>query len=214
MKTKSSTPLIVGGALTALVALAALAAAAGLLWVNASHNSQGYLQTSAHGFHTTSRALVSMTVTVNSAVPSWFVDDVRVKAAGDKALFVGVARQSDVNAYLRGVSSASVEDLDADPFHVTYVAHSGSRVPEAPAAARIWDASSPQDLRWHVKKGKWAIVLMNADRSPGVAADVSVGAKLGGGVLWTVVGGLLALGLGFGGLAAFLLVKGSRGRAL
>src|SRR4051812_22366944 len=102
MKTKSSTPLIVGGALTALVALAALAAAAGLLWVHAANSSQGYLQTSAHKFRTSSRALVSMTVTVNSAVPSWFVDDVRVKASGDKALFVGVARQSDVDAYLRG----------------------------------------------------------------------------------------------------------------
>ena len=34
------------------------------------------------------------------------------------------------------------------------------------------------------------------------------------GVLWTVVGGLLALGLGVGGLAAFLLVKGARRRAL
>ena len=214
MKTQSSTPLIVGGALTALVALAALAAAAGLLWVNAVNTSQGYLQTSAHRFHTSSRALVSMTLTVNSEVPSWFVDDVRVKASGGQRLFVGVARQSDVNAYLRGVSRASVEDLEADPFHVKYVAHFGSRVPEAPASARIWNASSTQDLRWHVKRGKWSIVLMNADGSPGVAADVSVGAKLGAGVLWTVVGGLLALGLGVGGLAAFLLVKGARRRAL
>ena len=67
MKTQSSTPLIVGGALTALVALAALAGAAGLLWVHVAKNDQGYLTTGSHRVQTHSRALVSNTFTVNSA---------------------------------------------------------------------------------------------------------------------------------------------------
>ena len=91
MQTKSKTPLIVGGALTALVALAVLAGATGLLWVHAAKNDHGYLTTSAHRFHTGSRALVSTTVTLDTDLPHWLLDKVRVEATGDKPLFLGLA---------------------------------------------------------------------------------------------------------------------------
>jgi hypothetical protein len=212
MKTRSSTPLIVGGAIAALVALAALAGAAGLLWVHVAKNDQGYLTTGAHRLHTPSRALVSTTFTVNSAVPHWVVDKVRVDASGGKPLFLGVARRADVDAYLRGVATATVEDFDVSPFRVTYVDHPGTRTPVAPASRGIWAASSTGDLRWHLKKGKWAIVLMNADGSAGVDADVAVGAQVGPllptGIGLSVLGALLAA------LAGWLITKGSRGRTL
>jgi hypothetical protein len=212
MKTRSSTPLIVGGVLTALVALAALAAAAGLLWVHVAKNDQGYLTSGAHALQTPSRALVSNTFTVTSTVPHWVVDKVRVKATGDKPLLLGVARQSDVRTYLDGVSSATVEDFEVSPFRVTYVDHAGTRAPAAPASKAIWAASSAQDLRWHLKKGHWAIVVMNADGSPGVAADVAVGAQVGP-VLPTGIG-LALLGALLAALAGWMINKGSRGRSL
>jgi hypothetical protein len=211
MQTKSNTPLVVGGAVTAVVALAALAAAAGLLWVHAAKNDHGYLTTSSHRLRTPSRALVSMTVTVHSAVPRWVVERLRVEAASAKPLFLGVVRRSDLDAYLRGVSYATTDDLDAWPFKVHYKEHAGTRTPAAPGSLKIWAASAAGDLRWRPKRGRWAIVLMNADGSSGVDADVAVGAKVRGvlptGIALAVVGALLAA------LAARLIAKGSRGRA-
>jgi hypothetical protein len=208
MKARSSTPLIVGGAITALVAFAALAGAAGLLWVHVAKSDQGYLTTGPHGVQTNSRALVSTTFTVNSTVRDWAVDKIRVKATGAKPLFLGVARQSDLGTYLRGVSSATVEDFEAFPFHITYAGHAGTRAPAAPASQSFWAASSAQDLRWHLKKGRWAVVVMNADGSPGVVADVAVGAKVGlvlpTGIALAVFGSLLAA------LAGVLITRGSR----
>ena len=212
MKTQSSTPLIVGGAITALVALAALAGAAGLLWVHAAKNDQGYLTTSSHRLHSPSRALVSTTVTVRSEVPRWAVERVRVRAKSGKPLFLGVARRSDVESYLRGASYATVEDLEAWPFRVHYVDHAGARTPAAPAGRTLWVASATGDLCWHPQRGKWAIVLMNADGSRGVDADVAVGAKVRG-VLPTGIG-LAVLGALLAALAGSMINRGSRVRAL
>src|SRR5205814_1879632 len=127
--------------------------------------------------------------------PHWIVDKIRVKVSGAQRLFLGVARQSDLGTYLRGVSSATVEDFDVSPFRVTYADHAGTRVPAAPATQSFWVASSAQDLRWHLKKGRWAVVVMNADGSPGVVADVAVGAK---------VGPVLPTGIGLAVLGALL----------
>jgi hypothetical protein len=212
MKTRSSTPLIVGGALTALVALAALAGAAGLLWVHVAKNDHGFLTTGAHELHTSSRALVSHSFTINSNIPDWFVDKVRVNASGDKPLFVGVARQSAVRGYLAGVSTTTVKDIEAWSSRVTYADHAGTRIPSAPGTRTFWKASSARDLRWDLRKGRWAVVVMNADGSPGVTADVAVGAKVRGvlptGIVLAVLGALLAA------LAGLLITRGSRVRAL
>ncbi|HEY2937886.1 MAG TPA: hypothetical protein VGJ25_14885 [Gaiellaceae bacterium] len=212
MKAKHNTPMIVGGAFVALLALAALAAGVALLWVHVARDSQGYLTSSAHRLHTPSRALVSDSFTVDSAVPRWVIDKVRVEAKAGRSLFVGVTRQRDLASYLRGVSHATVEDFEISPFRVTYSDHTGARVPEAPRSQRIWAASSATDLRWRLEKGHWAVVVMNADGSPGVDADVAVGAQVGP-VLPTGIG-LAVLGAALAALGGWLINKGSRGRTL
>jgi hypothetical protein len=70
-----------------------------------------------------------------------------------------------------------------------------------------------QTLTWPVEAGEWAVVVMNADGSPGVRTDMSIGAKLGI-VLWIaiallVAGGFLVVG---GGTAMFLGVRHPRER--
>ena len=59
--------------------------------------------------------------------------------------------------------------------------------------------SGPQTLHWTPDAGDWSVVVMNADGSAGVAADLSAGAEIafleplgwslaGGGVLLLVAG--------------------------
>lgn len=62
---------------------------------------------------------------------------------------------------------------------------------------------------YHTSKGNWAVVIMNADGSPGIQTGVSVGAKAGF-LVW-VGGGLLALGALFAGWA-FAIYVGLRRR--
>jgi len=163
----------------------------------------------SHRLHTPSRALVSDSFTVDSAVPRRVIDKIRVRATAGRPLFVGVTLQRDLAGYLRGVSHATVEDFEVSPFSVAYADHAGDRVPEAPASRRIWTASSASDLRWQLEKGRWAVVVMNADGSPGVDANVALGAQ---------VGPLLPTGVGlalFGAaVAGWPMSRGSRGRTL
>ena len=73
----------------------------------------------------------------------------------------------------------------------------------APAAKRLWAARSvgdgTQTLSWLPQSGRWRIVVMNADGSAGVRADVAIGARFPQ-LLWigigAIVGGVLLLALG------------------
>ena len=63
-------------------------------------------------------------------------------------------------------------------------------------------------VNWGLKRGKWSVVVMNADASPRVFAELSVGADIGW-LIWLIVG-LLAAGtlVLFGG--ALLIFFGVR----
>ena len=84
-----------------------------------------------------------------------------------------------------------------------------------PADAGIWTASATgpgaQTVEWEARDGRWAVVVMNADAARAVAADVSVGAKLG--ILPWIAGGLLLAGLIAAALGAGLIGIAVRGHA-
>jgi len=65
-----------------------------------------------------------------------------------------------------------------------------------PTATDIWVASASgrgrQSLTWSLESGDWTIVVMNADGSARVAADVAIGATVPG-ISW-LMGGLLVVG--------------------
>ncbi len=54
---------------------------------------------------------------------------------------------------------------------------------EPPGEQDFWVAETSgagaQELVWDVTEGRWVVVLMNSDGSPGVVADVAIGAKSG-----------------------------------
>jgi hypothetical protein len=84
-------------------------------------------------------------------------------------------------------------------------------VPAPPTKQPIWDASvhgtGTQTLTWDVRDGDWSVVVMNADGSPGVHADVSAGARIG----FLDEAGWVLLGMGgvaLAGAAAFAFFGG------
>jgi hypothetical protein len=106
-----------------------------------------------------------------------------------------------------------VSDVDSWPFEASYDESTvaGDRRPAPPGEQRIWAASvqgaGTQTLEWDVEDGDWSLVVMNADGSRGVDAEVEAGAKVpflneigwtaigSGAVLMLAAAGLLALGI-------------------
>ena len=147
-----------------------------------------------------------------SLVDSTGLGDIRIDVVpqSGEPVFAGIARTDELSAYLRDVAHTTVTDLDFEPFEASYSPQGGQGTPGAPAAERIWAASSqgagPQTLAWDIEDGEWSIVVMNADGTSGVQADISAGAKvpylneigwsaLGGGAILLIAAAAL---LGFG----------------
>jgi hypothetical protein len=184
-----SIALVVSGALATLFA-AGLVAIGGLaLWGDSQKDSDGYLSTDTHRFEAGTRALSTENLDVNLGDADWLAQTndlgkvrLQVDSRGDAPVFVGIARTSDVEHYLAGVSHTTLADVDSSPFAASYDHHAGDRRPVAPADSRIWAASEhgsgKQTLNWEIHDGDWSVVVMNADGSAGVDADVSTGAKV------------------------------------
>ncbi len=143
-------------------------------------------------------------------------DDVRVEgvAAGSDSLFMGIAPADAVAGYLDGVVRDEITDWDSfqdDITEVVYTRNEGATDPAAPGTEGFWVASvsgsGEQTLDWTIESGEWALVIMNADGSPGVSADVRFGVATLSGLfpigLASLVVGLVAL-IGGGRLVSSL----------
>jgi hypothetical protein len=216
LRSKGKIALLVGGIVLAIVALVGAAVGGTAIWADTTQkDSHGYMSTSRHDFRSPSRAITTERIDIGTDVPEWLFGKIRIEAANrDSArpVFVGIARTSDVDAYFAGVDRAVVTDLDFDPFKVTYARHPGAKSPAAPASQSFWavstQGSGTRSLTWATKSGKWSVVVMNADGSAGVDADVSAGAKVPY-ALWFGIGFVLAGALLFFG-AALMIVSGRR----
>ena len=111
-------------------------------------------------------------------------DDIRVQgvATGSDALFMGIAPAAAVAGYLDGVVHDEITDWDSfqdDITDVVYTRNEGAADPAPPETKGFWVASvsgsGEQTLDWTIESGEWALVIMNADGSPGVSADVQFG---------------------------------------
>jgi hypothetical protein len=111
-------------------------------------------------------------------------DDVRVEGvgAGSGTLFMGIAPADAVAGYLDGVAHDEITAWDStqdDITEVVYTRNEGATDPAAPETKGFWVASvsgsGEQALDWTIESGEWALVIMNADGSPGVSADVRFG---------------------------------------
>jgi hypothetical protein len=213
----SRTGLKVGGWI--LVVIGTLAAVIGVTLVVVhltQRDSDGYYtsdstRVSAPGYAITSEALHFGNL---PGVVNDIVSTVRVSATSTngRPLFVGIARQSDVNRYLGGVARSQVTDINDNS--VDYDRHPGGAPAGPPGSQHFWEASSTGrgqiPTTWKVSGGDWAIVAMNATGAPRVSADVKLAAKTDA-VLWVGIA-FLAVGLIAGGAGIAMLVSSRRPR--
>ncbi|MFJ6003813.1 DUF4389 domain-containing protein [Arthrobacter sp. NPDC092385] len=96
-----------------------------------------------------------------------------------QAVFIGIARQADVDTYLSSVAHTELIEVRIDPFRAGYREVMGSAAPAPPAEQTIWTASASgtgtQEITADLRAGSWAVVVMNADGSPGGTVDLQAG---------------------------------------
>lgn len=191
---------LVVAAITGLFGIAAVAAGGtGIVLDQTQRDSSGYLMTSPTSYSTGTYALVSAGYRAGTA-NDWFVTrdllgTVRVRVNSARPVFVGIAPASAVNSYLANVAHAQGSSLSAHSRD--YRVYPGGAPSSPPVRQRFWSASARgtghQTLRWTPQNGTWRVVVMNADGSRSVAADVSVGARMPN--LLTIGIGVLGAGL-------------------
>jgi hypothetical protein len=152
--------------------------------------------------------------------PDWIIDALdadirlRVSSVANTDVFVGIADEADVDRYLSGVAHAEVTGLDNDR-SPTYRQYDGVDQIEPPMEQDFWTTavSGPgtQELVWEATAGRWSVVVMNGDGSPGVAADVNVGARAGFVLPLALI--LLGIGVVLTVSSIVLIVAGATGSA-
>lgn len=126
--------------------------------------------------------------------------------------FVGVGPTRDVERYLDGVAVDRVVDFELSPYRMDVERRDGSAVAGAPREQTFWVASAASvtdaELSWKLADGNYQMVVMNADGSPGVAGDATIGVSLpDSSGIWTIV---LAVGLLITAGGVVLIVVGAR----
>ncbi len=216
--------LIVLGSIGVLFGLAVMAGGGFLLWADQTQRDDGYLTTPTERFATPTYALTRTRLEVDTNGAGWVLNDnwfgrirIRGGSPGGKTLFIGVGPAADVAKYLGSVAHANVQDINFDPFRATYLPVTGGSPDEPPTDQHFWAASASgvgtQTLTWKVRDGDWSVVLMNADASRGVAADIDLGAKLSF-LLWVAIGLLIGGLLVTGGSTALVLLAARTPRPL
>src|SRR3954468_4875829 len=141
--------IIAGGAIATLATLVLLVGA-GFQWLDNEKDADGYYTTSSERFSTPTYALASDNLDVDDGWPGRA--RLAVRSDGGKPVFVGVARTSDVDAYLAASAHTTVQDIEGGPFAPDYDPVGASTRPAAPATQNFWAAKAQgtgkQTLTW------------------------------------------------------------------
>ena len=225
----AKTVLIVLGAVLALVGVILIVGAMGPLGEH--RDADGYYMSDPAAFDRPSHAIVTEDVDLlrgryetlgESSVVLAIIGDpneVRMQgtSSGSNALFMGIAPTTAVDEYLSGVAYDEVTAWEvgrgAVISDVEYTTHGGPATPPNPPGTEgLWVASVEgtglQTLDWTIESGDWTAVIMNADASAGVAAELAFGAALSS--IDTIVATSLTVGFLALILGGLLLYRGLR----
>jgi hypothetical protein len=207
---------VVIGAVLGLVALGLLAAGGIGLTVDRTARHDGYLSTPTRSLQTSGYALTSEKVDLGPADigTGWpdVIGTVRVRATSNdpaKPVFIGIARTTDVAAYLDQTAYSTVRADGSG----TARDHAGGPLTTTPDQTHIWAASTSgtgrQTLTWRTHGGDWTLVLANANGSAGVAVRSDVAATLPDLGLWSTIA-LIAGGVALLGGASMVAIPTAR----
>jgi hypothetical protein len=184
--TGGRTAAAIAGAALVLVSAGLLTGGAAVLWADRTQrDADGYFTGSntfsAGGYALTSDPIQLHGVEAGAAGWAATVGETRIRATGtEKPLFIGIAKTADVSRYLAAAEYSTVTDLTEDGAVATI--HPGGALATRPGDAGIWAAGSTgagtQTLAWPVQDGDWTLVVLNADGSRGVVAQVEAGATV------------------------------------
>ncbi len=194
---------LVAGLLVGLVGLGLASVGVGGLWLQSRRDAAGFVSTNTQLLSSPTAAITAEDVDlrIGDGVEGWVSSDrfgtvrVRATAVDGSPVFIGIAPQSAIDAWLAPVAHDEVRSIAEG--RATYVRHDGGPAATAPTSQTFWsaavDGAGTQELRWPIRSGEWAVVLARPDGTPGVQTRVDVGASIPG-----ITG--LSTGLLIGGL--------------
>jgi len=154
--------------------------------------------------------------------PRWVLDlvdvSLRLQVSSvdvNAELFVGIGPKAEVEAFLAGVAHDEIREVGLGG-DVKYRSVAGDAAAAPPGEQGFWVASTSdigaQVLEWDVTEGEWVVVMMNADGSAGILANVTAGirsgALLGIGIVMLVIGAVLL------STAVAIIIAGARRREI
>jgi hypothetical protein len=167
---------VVSGVVAAV--LGSVALAAGII-IGVTFGPDGTVATSPVGVKAAGVALLADGLTVDAVglpVPDGVgVLTLSARSYDGSPLFLGLASGPDLDTYLTGAPYDVVAQLASGGTTSTRVVP-GSQQPPPPSSQQFWlrqDEGSPAELTARVPAGT-TVVLMRADATPGVAADLTV----------------------------------------
>ena len=212
--------LRIGGVIAIALAGLALVGAAGLLTVHyGQRDDTGYYRSATVAVSSNGYAISSAGLDIGSLngaetfVANGLFERVRMSASTTtgKPIFIGLARQSDLDAYLSGTARTVVNDVRDDHTAATHDL-AGGALRGAPAGQSFWRAQASGrgqlSIDWKIGSGRWALAVLNADGSPRTAADVRLAVTTDA-LLWLALA-LLGLGVLIGGSGVGMLVASRR----
>jgi hypothetical protein len=213
--------MLVVGVLAGFLAVGLIAGGLALLVIHGTQrDADGFYSTPTGVFETPTAAITSDRIDLRSGPGEWGWArrnwlTVRLETYSSDELFVGIGRQLDVERYLDGVGHDQLASVDFRPFRSDYVRTPGDIVgADPPGAQDFWVAETvgtgDQTIRWDVRPGRWVVVVMNADGSPGVTVEAAAGVRTG--LLLPIGIGLLVAGLLALAVAVLLVVLAVRER--
>jgi hypothetical protein len=178
--------LIVFGAIGMLVGIGLLIGGAVLVAIT---GRDGWISSDSQSISTQTYAFLSQPQTISrgsstSRDRTEVLLRVRARGTTEKPIFIGVGPTNDVGQYLDGVPAEEITDINFSPFRLDTHRLDGSNAPKPPTEQAFWTAkvsgAGEQTLDWELPSGTgdFRFVLMNADASQGVTADVSVGVRV------------------------------------
>lgn len=186
----------------------------------AAFGTDGEIDTGMHPVNTPTAAVVTDVATVRSTTEVADVVGSPVAAftadgGNSSGVFIGIGPATAVDRYLAGVAVDQAVDFDVDPYTLNLTRRAGTDTAAPPAEQDFWvasaDGTGTARMTWPIQDGDYRLVVMNADGSPGVASQLSVGVELGG--IFGLGLGLLIAGAVLIALAVVLLVVTRRRRA-